>query len=330
MKLLVTGGCGFIGSNFILRCFEKENDISIINVDALKDGSNLANLKNCNNKLYSFVKGDINNKKLMEKLIQKVDCIINFAAESHVDRSIENSIPFIKSNILGVHNILEILKKYKKVKFLQISTDEVFGEILHGKFSEDAAMNPSNPYAATKASAEMLVKAYSRTYNLDTIITRSVNNYGPRQFPEKLIPKTIISIIKNKKIPIHGNGKAKRQWIHVNDNCDAIFKIIKKWKHGQIYNIPGNYESSNLKLVQKILKSMNGSENLINFVSDRPGQDRRYGIESNFLKNNSKFKPKIDSKEGIESTISWYIENKEWWKNLAFKNISNPTPWKAK
>ncbi len=328
MKLLVTGGCGFIGSNFILRCFERENDLLIINVDALKNGSNISNLKNCKNKNYSFVKGDITNKKLMEKLIKKVDYVINFAAESHVDRSIENSTPFIKSNILGVHNILEILKKHNKVRFLQISTDEVFGEILHGRFSEDSALNPSNPYSATKASAEMLVKAYSRTYDLDAIITRSVNNYGPRQFPEKLIPKTIISIIKNKMIPIHGNGKAKRQWIHVNDNCDMILKIINKWKKGQIYNIPGNYESSNLKLVEKILEFMNGSNNLINFVADRPGQDRRYGIRSNVFKNNSGFKPKIDPMEGIESTISWYVENKEWWKNIAFNNISNPTPWK--
>lgn len=328
MKLLVTGGCGFIGSNFILQCFEKEKNIEIINIDALKPGSNRANLIDCENRHYSFIQGDINNRNLMNKLISKVDYVINFAAESHVDRSIEDSQPFIKSNILGVHTILEVLRNYRKVKFIQISTDEVYGEILHGTFLEKDGLNPSNPYAATKAAAEMLVRAYSRTYDLDTIITRSVNNYGPRQFPEKLIPKTIISAIKNKKIPLHGKGAAKRQWIHVHDNCDAILKIIHKWKKNAIYNIPGNFESTNLKLVRKILKIMKSSEDLIKFVPDRPGQDRRYGIKSSILENNTGFKSTINSKKGLESTVLWYLDNKEWWKNIPFLKISNPTPWK--
>ena len=328
MKLLVTGGCGFIGSNFILRCFEKEKNIKIINIDALKSGSNRSNLIGCKNKNYSFIQGDINNKNLMEKLIRKVDYVINFAAESHVDRSIKNSQPFVKSNILGVHTILEILKNHKQIKFLQISTDEVYGEIFHGAFLEKDRLNPSNPYAATKASAEMLVTSFSRTYDLDTMITRSVNNYGPRQFPEKLIPKTIISALKNKKIPLHGNGSAKRQWIHVYDNCDAILKVIDNWKRGTTYNISGNYESSNLKLVQQILKIMKKPKNLIKFVSDRPGQDHRYDIKSTSFKQNTNFDFKISPKNGLESTISWYLDNRKWWEKLEFLKISNPTPWK--
>ena len=328
MKILVTGGCGFIGSNFILRCFEKEKNIKIINIDAIKSGSNLANLGKINGKNYTFVKGDINDKNLMRKLIPKVDYVINFAAESHVDRSIKDSQPFIHSNILGVYTILEILRKHKQVKFLQISTDEVYGEILNGAFYETDKLNPSNPYAATKASAEMLVNSYARTYDLDTVITRSVNNYGPRQFPEKLIPKTIISAIKNKQIPIHGKGKAKRQWIHVNDNCDAILAILDNWKKNSIYNIPGNYESTNIELVQKILKKMNKSKKLIKFVPDRPGQDRRYSIKSKKFKKDTIFVPKIKSNNGLDQTISWYQENDVWWKRLSFEKISNPIPWK--
>ena len=328
MKLLVTGGCGFIGSNFILRCFEKEKNIKIINIDALKFGSNKQNLASIKNENYSFVKGDINNKKIMEKLIDKVDCIINFAAESHVDRSIENSEPFIKSNILGVHTILEILKSKKNIKFLQISTDEVYGEILKGSFIENGRLNPSNPYSATKASAEMLVRSYARTYDLNTIITRSVNNYGSRQFPEKLIPKTIISILKGKQIPLHGKGLAKRQWIHVQDNCDAILKIIHYWKSGSTYNIPGNFEFNNLSLVKSILKFMNAPEKFIKYVPDRPGQDRRYGIKSNILKKETGFKPCIDYKVGIKSTITWYKKNQKWWEQLPFDKVSNPTPWR--
>ena len=328
MRLLVTGGCGFIGSNFILRCFEKEKNIKIINIDALKFGSSRQNLVNLKNKNYSFVKGDINNKKLMEKLINKVDYVVNFAAESHVDRSIENSDPFIKSNILGVHTILEILRNKKNIRFLQISTDEVYGEILKGSFVENDRLNPSNPYSATKASAEMLVRSYTRTYDLDTIITRSVNNYGPRQFPEKLIPKTIISILKKKQIPLHGKGLAKRQWIHVQDNCDAILKIIHRWKNGSTYNIPGNFESNNRSLVKSMLKFMSASEKLIKYVPERPGQDMRYGIKSNILKKETGFKLSIDYEIGIKSTIEWYKENQKWWERLSFDKVTNPTPWK--
>lgn len=316
MKLLVTGGCGFIGSNFILRCLNNSNEIKIINLDALLVGSNRKNLANIDSKRYKFLKGNICNKKLVSKLMKEVDCVVNFAAESHVDRSIVNSKGFLNSNILGVHTILEELRNNKNVKMIQISTDEVFGDITKGSFSENSTLNPSNPYSATKAAAEMLVKSYVRTYDLDITITRCVNNYGPRQFSEKLIPKTILFALQGLSIPIHGNGLAKRQWIHVYDHCDAIFKIILKSKRPSIYNIPGNYESSNLDLVKKILKIMNKSEDLIEFVKDRPGQDKRYSIKSTKLKKELYFKPRIKFENGISSTIKWYLENKSWYGNL--------------
>jgi len=327
MKYLVTGGCGFIGSNFILRCFDKEKDVKITNIDAMHAGSNPLNLKNLRNPNYQFIKGNICDKKLMKKLIEDVDFVINFAAESHVDRSIKNPEPFIQSNVIGVYTILELLRTKRKVKFLQISTDEVYGEILKGKFLECDKLNPSNPYSATKASAEMLIRCYTRTYNLDTIVTRSTNNYGPRQFPEKLIPKTIISALRNEAIPLHGDGRAKRQWMHVFDHCDALLKILSKWKKSSIYNISGNYEITNLSLVRQILKIMNKSENLITFVPDRPGQDERYGINSNLIKREIGFKTKMKPQESLESTVQWYVSNKEWWQNIRFKKIKNPIPW---
>jgi len=328
MKYLVTGGYGFIGSNFILRCLEKEKDVKITNIDAMLMGSNLMNLQNIFSSNYKFVKGNICNKKLMEKLVENVDCIINFAAESHVDRSISNARPFIDSNVIGIYTILEILKKKRKIRFLQISTDEVYGELLKGNNLEHDELNPSNPYSATKASAEMLVRSYTRTYGLDTIITRCTNNYGPRQFPEKLIPKTIISALRNKPIPLHGTGTARRQWIHVLDHCDAILKILSRWKKSSIYNISANYETTNISLVKKILKIMGKSEDLIAFVPDRPGQDRRYGINSNLITKEIGFKPRMRPREALESTIKWYVFNKEWWQNMPFKKISNPIPWR--
>jgi len=226
-----------------------------------------------------------------------------------------------------VYNILEVLRKNSKVKLLQISTDEIYGESMKKYCNEDDMPNPSNPYAATKASAEMLIRSYVKTYDVDAIITRCTNNYGPRQFPEKLIPKTIISAIKNQKIPIHGKGDSKRQWIHVVDHCDALLKIISKWSGFSVYNIAGNFEISNLQFVKKILKKMNKPDDLISFVVDRPGQDRGYRINSKKIKSKLRYAPKIKPNEGIDSTISWYLSNKNWWSNLKFSKIKNPTPW---
>ena len=327
MKYLVTGGCGFIGSNFIHRILEKHPTIQIINIDSMTTGSNPQNFKGFKNKNYSFVKGNISNKTLMKKLIKKVDYVINFAAESHVDRSILNSEKFLRSNVLGVHNILEILRE-EKTRFLQISTDEVYGESLKKPFLEKDELNPSNPYAATKAAAEMLIRSYVRTYGIEAKITRCTNNFGPRQYPEKIIPKTIISAMKNQQIPIHGKGLAKRQWIHVFDHCDALEKIISKWPKSLIYNISGNFETTTIDIVKKILGKMQKPENLITFVSDRPGQDRRYRINSNLIKKETGFIPKMNPKESLDKTINWYTKNKTWWETIPFKRIKNPTPWK--
>jgi len=327
VKILVTGGCGFIGSNFIHRCLQKKKNFKIINVDAMLIGSNHMNIIDKKNKNYEFVHGNICNKKLMDKLISKVDFIVNFAAETHVDRSILNPKNFIRSNIIGVNTILEILRKNKSVKFLQISTDEVYGENLKGENYENDELNPSNPYAATKASAEMLIRSYAKTYDLNVIITRCTNNFGPRQHPEKLIPKSILSALKNDAIPLHGNGQAIRQWIHVSDHCDALLKILSKWKSSTIYNISGKYEISNIDLAKKILKIMHKPEDLITFVADRPSQDRRYGVNSDLIKKDLGFEPKINPNQALETTIKWYISNKKWWQKIPFRKVKNPTPW---
>jgi dTDP-glucose 4,6-dehydratase len=326
MKLLVTGGCGFVGSNFIHYCLKKSKKVEIVNLDAMLDGSKIENLKNVDQNRYKFVKGNICNKKLVSKLVNDVDCVINFAAESHVDRSIVDSSGFVNSNILGVHTILEVLRENKRVKMIQISTDEVFGDIKKGTFYENDRLNPSNPYSATKASAEMLIKSYMRTYDLDITTTRCVNNYGPRQFPEKFIPKIILSALFNKQIPIHGDGKAQRQWIHVADHCSAIWKILQNSSFGHVYNIPGNYEIDNLSLAKKILSLIDKKEDLLTFVTERPGHDTRYAISSKTIKKNLNFSPVIKFSKGIQQTIDWYFENKNWWKR-EFSSIQNPTPW---
>jgi len=325
MKYLVTGGSGFIGSNFIHRCFDYDKDSTIINLDAMLIGSNKLNNKNIKNKKYKFVKGNICDQKVVDKIVSKVDYVVNFAAESHVDRSIKNAKPFIKSNINGVHTILESIRKNKQVKLIHISTDEVYGEILKKRSNEHDELNPSNPYSASKASAEMLIKSYQKTFDIDVKITRCTNNYGPKQYAEKLIPRTIISALKDVSIPIHGNGSAVRQWIHVNDHCDAIISIISKWGKSSIYNISSDNETTNLILVKKILEFFDKPD-LITFVEDRPGQDKRYSINSSLIKKELKFKPKIKFEDGLKSTIEWYEQNEKWWRNISIKKI-NPTPW---
>ena len=275
MKILVTGGLGFIGSNFILNLLEKNNDIDIVNLDAGFYGSNLLNLNKFeHSENYNFVSGNIGDVTLMEKLVSDCDAVVNFAAESFVDRSIANAKPFLESNIDGVYTLLECIKKYKK-KFLQVSTDEVFGSLEKNSATENFSFNPSSPYAATKACAEMLVNSYHITYGCDTLITRCTNNYGPRQFPEKLIPKIILLAEKNKKIPVYGNGQNLRDWLHVNDHCNAINLVLEHGKSGESYNISSNNEVDNMTIIKKILSIMNKSESLIEFVEDRPGHDFR-------------------------------------------------------
>ena len=327
MKLLVTGGLGFIGSNFILKLLTESSDYQITNVDAELIGSNKKNLKEIeNNNKYEFVKGNITNKKLMEELISSSDAVINFAAESFVDRSINDANPFLISNFRGTFTILDIITKQKK-RMIQISTDEVFGSLTTGTASEDSRFIPSSPYAATKAAAELLINSYCTTYDSDVVITRCTNNYGPRQFAEKLIPKTIILANQDKKIPLYGKGANIRDWIHVDDHCEGVLLSLLHGKSGQSYNISGNNEIDNITIVRKILEIMDKSEDLIEFVEDRPGHDLRYSMSSDKISTKLLWKSKTKFDDGIKNTIDWYLKNKEIWEDLS-SNILNHTPWK--
>ena len=327
MKLLVTGGLGFIGSNFIIHVLKKFDDIEVINLDAEFDGSNHDNLKDFDNlERYKFVKGNITNRNLVDELISQSDCIVNFAAESHVDRSIADPNPFLISNFRGVFTILEVLKNRKK-KFIQISTDEVFGTIKDGRATEFTRFNPSSPYAATKAAAELLINSYVVTYGIDSIITRCTNNYGPRQFFEKLIPKTILLSSDDKTIPIYGNGKSIRDWIHVEDHCEAIMSVLRNGVSGETYNISASNEIDNLKVVKSILKILGKSEELLRFGQSRPGEDTRYSLDSTKIRKELNWKPKMNFEEGLEKTIEWYKSNKSWAKNIS-KEVFSDTPWK--
>ena len=326
MKLLVTGGLGFIGSNFIINLIKNHPEIHITNIDAELLGSNHQNLTEINNSPnYNFVKGNITNKILMEKLIDDADCIVNFAAESFVDRSILDANQFLVSNIRGTYTILEILR-HKKKRMIQISTDEVYGSLKSGSASEESKFNPSNPYAATKASAELLVNSYVMTYDLDCIITRCTNNYGPRQFYEKLIPKTILLASQNKKIPIYGTGKNIRDWIYVNDHCDAVYQVLNQGKSGQSYNISSNNEIDNLTIVKKILELVNKSDDLIEFVDDRPGHDLRYSLDSTKIRSSLNWKNLTNFEEGLQKTIEWVQLQSE--TDDIDPDILNSTPWK--
>ena len=327
MKLLITGGLGFIGSNFILEVLKNNPNYEITNVDASLYGSNKMNLSEIeNNKNYKFVSGNIADKILMEKLILENDIIINFAAESFVDRSILDAKPFLDSNVTGVFTILEILKKYKK-KLIHVSTDEVFGSLKNETADEKFRFNPSSPYSATKASSELLINSYHLTYDCDCIITRCTNNYGPRQYPEKLIPKVILLAQNDKKIPIYGNGKNVRDWIFVNDHCNAIFKVLEKGKSGESYNISSKYELDNITIVETILEIMGKSSDLIEFVEDRPGHDFRYSLDSSKISKEIGWKNKISFEEGIKETVKWYQENQKSYKNISDSVLGN-TPWK--
>ena len=327
MKLLVSGGLGFIGSNFILKLLKESDEFEIVNVDAELHGADRRNLSEIeNHEKYEFVKGNITNKRLMEETISKCDLVVNFAAESFVDRSISDANPFLVSNIRGAFTILDIITKQKK-RMIQISTDEVFGSLSSDTATEESKLNPSSPYAATKAAAELLINSYCVTYGSDVIITRCTNNYGPRQFPEKLIPKTIILAKQEQKIPIYGEGRNIRDWIHVDDHCNGILSLLLDGKSGQSYNISGNNEVDNTTIVKRILNVMEKSEDLIEYVEDRPGHDFRYSMSSNKISKEYDWKPKISFGEGIEMTVEWYLNHEEIWKDLSPK-ILDSTPWK--
>ena len=327
MRLLVTGGLGFIGSNFILKMLE-HTDIQIINIDAEFYGSDHRNLSKIkDSQRYNFVKGNIVNRKFMNEQIAKCDAVVNFAAESFVDRSINDANPFLVSNIRGAFTILDIITKQNK-RMIQISTDEVYGSLSNDTAVEESKLNPSNPYAATKASAELLIKSYITTFGSDVIITRCTNNFGPRQFIEKLIPKTIILANQNKKIPIYGNGKNIRDWIYVDDHCEAVSSVLFNGKSGESYNISAGNEMDNLTIVRKILDIMNKSEDLIEFVDDRPGHDFRYSMNSKKISSELGWKTKSNFNENLKTTIEWYLENPDILNNLS-STVLDQTPWKS-
>ena len=328
-KVIVTGGLGFIGSNLIELLIKKK--FFVINIDKVTYSSNFYNVKQFKKiKNYKFLKLDINNKKLLRILFKyRPSCVFNLAAETHVDRSIDNPNNFIQSNIVGVYNLLECFKKYSqknKSRLIHISTDEVYGDILKGRSDENYPYKPSSPYAASKAASDHLVSSYIRTFNLPAIVTNCSNNYGPRQHPEKLIPKLIYNIINNKPLPIYGRGTNSREWIFVKDHCEALLKIYLKGKIGEFYNIGSNKNLNNLEVTKIILNNYKkkfklGKNVKINFVKDRPGHDIRYALNSNKLKKELKWKPKIKFKDGIIQTLEWYIKNKNYYKSLLKKDI---------
>ena len=331
MRYLITGGLGFIGSNFI-RFLLNNQDTKITNIDIISHGANPDNLKDIQDqKKYNFIKGDICDKETVKKHLENIDIVVNFAAESHVDRSISDPRPFFKSNTEGVLNILELMRQTNKnIKFFQIGTDESYGDITKGSFKEEDRLTPSSPYAATKAAADVFCLAYHRTYGLDVTLTRCTNNFGPFQFPEKLIPKTIIRAEKNLKVPIYGSGKNVRDWIYVIDHCEAVKSIIDNGKSGQIYNISSGNELQNTKVVETILELMDKPPSLMEFVEDRPGHDIRYSLDSSKIRKELGWSPRYQFVNAIKETVKWYINNLQWWSSLITPQIIHPTPWKLK
>ena len=313
-NILVTGGAGFIGSNFVRYMVEKYSDYHIINLDALTYCGNLENLKDIEDKdNYTFVKGDIRDKAIVNELVEKSDYVINFAAESHVDRSIADPEIFIKSNVLGTQVLLNAAKEHGVEKYIQISTDEVYGTLgKTGYFTEDTPLQPNSPYSASKAGGDLIARAYHETFGLPVNITRCSNNYGPYQFPEKLIPLMISNALEDKKLPVYGDGKNVRDWLHVHDHCSAIDLVLHEAKPGEVYNIGGNNEKQNIEIVKLILGELGKDESLIEFVTDRLGHDRRYAIDSTKIQEELSWKPEYTFEVGIRKTIQWYLDNQDW------------------
>ena len=315
MKLLVTGGAGFIGSNFIHYMVRRYPHYQIINVDSLTYAGNLVNLRSVErHPNYRFVKVDIADRTAMEPLFRDgLDAVLNFAAESHVDRSIMQPDLFVRTNVLGTQTLLDLAKQYQVGKFVQISTDEVYGTLGEtGLFTEETCLKPNSPYSASKAGADLLVRAYHETYGLNVNITRCSNNYGPYQFPEKLIPLMIRNALEDKPLPVYGDGLHVRDWLYVEDHCSAVDLVLHKGVSGEVYNIGGNNERTNIEVVKTILAELGKPESLIRFVKDRPGHDRRYGIDATKIRRELGWKPKYSYETGIQETIRWYLANQDW------------------
>lgn len=334
MNILITGGAGFIGSNFVKYILNEHPEHNIINLDALTYAGNLENLKDINdNEKYTFIKADIRNKENIEKVFKEheINVVVNFAAESHVDRSIEEPEVFLTTNVIGTQILLDVAKKNWKVnsedkycreykpgvKFVQVSTDEVYGELgKEGMFVETMPLMPNNPYSASKASADLMVRAYHETFGMPINMTRCSNNYGPYQFPEKLIPLVINNCLKDNELPVYGDGMQIRDWLHVKDHCSAIDTVLHKGIDGEVYNIGGNNEKANIEIVKLIIESLGKSEDLIKYVKDRPGHDVRYAIDNTKITSELGWKPSYTFEEGIKETIQWYLDNTDWIENI--------------
>lgn len=333
-NILVTGGAGFIGSNFVQYILEHSDIVRVLNLDLLTYAGNLANLKKCeNDKRYTFVRGDIRNRDLLKQLFveYEIDTVVHFAAESHVDRSITEPEIFLTTNVLGTQALLDAAKdawklepdnkysqEYKEdVRFLQVSTDEVYGALgKEGMFTESTPLAPNSPYSASKASADMVVRAYHNTFGLPFNITRCSNNYGPYQFPEKLIPLMIHNAQNDKALPVYGDGMQVRDWLHVKDHCAAIWTVLQKGRIGEVYNVGGNNEKANIEIVKLILQQLGKPESLIEYVQDRPGHDRRYAIDNTKITTELGWQPEYTFEQGIQETIEWYLQNLEWVENV--------------
>ena len=324
MKILVTGGAGFIGSCFVWHMLNKHQDYKIINIDALTYAGNIANLDDVkNNPNYTFVHGNICDKKLVRELISECDAVVNFAAESHVDRSITNPEIFIETNVQGTLNLLQASKELGVYRYLQVSTDEVYGTLgKTGYFYETTPLAPNSPYSASKASADMLTRAYYETYKLPVLNTRCSNNYGPYQYPEKLIPFFISQLLKGEKVPVYGDGLNVRDWLYVYDHCEAIDTVLHKGKVGEVYNIGGHNEKTNMEITHLILEAMGKDESSIKYVQDRLGHDRRYAISNDKITSELGWKPSLTFEQGIKITIDWYLNNQEWIKSIEAKQLA--------
>ena len=317
-KVLVTGGCGFIGSNFV-RMLLEETELEVVNLDLLTYAGNPENLKDVqDNERYTFVKGDIKSRTDVEKAMEDIDTVFHFAAESHVDNSINDSDPFIMTNVLGTKNMMDVAMAKGVEKFIHVSTDEVYGSVEEGSSTEKDLLEPRNPYSASKAASDLLVLSYVNTFDFNACITRSSNNYGPYQFPEKLIPLFVTNLMENKKVPVYGTGENIRDWLYVKDNCKGILIAGQKGKKGNIYNVDGGNELSNIELTKRILNMMGKGEEMIEHVEDRKGHDLRYSLDSSKLESFG-WKPEKNFDEGLKETVEWYKNNESWWKPLKVK-----------
>jgi len=329
-RLLVTGGLGFIGSNFIHSRLSNFPDSQVTNLDSISYGANPQNLAGIErDPRYQFVKCDVRDNEKLEELVSRADVIVNFAAETHVDRSIANPSAFLESNVIGTHTLLEVSRRKSIRRFVQISTDEVYGSAAKGtSFDEDSAMNPSSPYSASKAAADMFALSYHKTYGLPVILLRCTNNFGPRQFPEKFIPKAIIRSTLGMKVPVYGDGSQIRDWIYVDDFCSAINLAIDRGSVGSVYNVSAGNELRNLEVITRILSLLGKGSDFIHFVEDRPGHDARYSLDSSRIRAQLSWRPQLGFEDALRATVKWYVANESWWRPLLNDQILSQAPWK--